>query len=431
MEGFRRLRKLSLRNVLSFGPEGQSLDFEPLTVLIGPNGSGKSNLIDVLGLLRSLPNDLSQVIAGAGGVKNWIWSSKEPGTSAEIESHWDDSSGLKPLKHRMVLGKTKGKPEFAEEVIQLGDWPVPEYRFQSLDKTVFTGPDLFDHVGNIKVVMDTEAFRTDQSILSQRKDPERYPFLFFLGRWLSGIRLYRDWVFGRGAPARALKSAFLPDEFLEEEAENLSLVIKRLLGSPGARAKIIESLRVLYEGVSSIRVKESSDFVQIELTEDDQLSIPANRLSDGTLRFLSLLAILCDPTPPPLVCIEEPELGLHPDIIETVAKLLIEASSRTQLIVTTHSADLVSALGEVPESVVVCERGINGTTLKRLEPEKLGNWLKRYTLGHLWSMGEIGETAGERDPSLHRRRGARKSGRNDSSDGGGTSSSVRSKRRPG
>jgi predicted ATPase len=71
---------------------------------------------------------------------------------------------------------------------------------------------------------------------------------------------------------------------------------------------------------------------------------------------LCLLAILCDPEPPPLVCIEEPELGLHPDILPKLADLLVSASERTQLIVTTHSSLLVDAMTDRPESIVVCEK---------------------------------------------------------------------------
>jgi predicted ATPase len=102
------------------------------------------------------------------------------------------------------------------------------------------------------------------------------------------------------------------------------------------------------------------------------------------------MALLLDPTPPPLICIEEPELGLHPDILPTIAEMLIEASQRTQLIVTTHSDALISALSEYPESVVVCERDEKGSHLRRLEPDKLKDWLENYTLGDLRQMGEIG-----------------------------------------
>jgi predicted ATPase len=117
--------------------------------------------------------------------------------------------------------------------------------------------------------------------------------------------------------------------------------------------------------------------------------IPATRVSDGTLRFIALLLDLMASPPPTLVCIEEPELGLHPDALSLVAELLVEASERTQLIVTTHSDALVSALTDHLESVLVCEhRG--GTELVRLESERLKHWLDKYRLGDLWRMGELG-----------------------------------------
>ena len=90
--------------------------------------------------------------------------------------------------------------------------------------------------------------------------------------------------------------------------------------------------------------------------EVDSFSIPATWLSDGTLKYLCLLAILLDPEPSPLVCIEEPELGMHPDLIVTIGKLLVEASERMQLIVTTHSHVLLDALQSRGDDIVVCER---------------------------------------------------------------------------
>ena len=100
--------------------------------------------------------------------------------------------------------------------------------------------------------------------------------------------------------------------------------------------------------------------------------IPATRLSDGTIRFIAILAVLLAPNPPSFVCIEEPEFGLHPDAVAQVAELLIEASSRMQLVVTTHSESLVSALTERPDAVIVCERPGPGTTLHRLIPIRSG-----------------------------------------------------------
>jgi len=89
---------------------------------------------------------------------------------------------------------------------------------------------------------------------------------------------------------------------------------------------------------------------------EGSIRVPATCLSDGTLRYLGLLAILCHPTPLPLLCIEAPELGLHPDILPPLSDLLREASERCQLVITTHSDVLVDALTDTPDAVTVCEK---------------------------------------------------------------------------
>ena len=120
-------------------------------------------------------------------------------------------------------------------------------------------------------------------------------------------------------------------------------------------------------------------------------SVPATRLSVWEpCVFSTLLAVLCHPNPPSIVCIEEPELGLHPDIIPEVAKLLVEASSRSQIFVTTHSDILVDALTDVPEAVIVCEKIDGATQLRRLDADDLKPWLAEYRLGELWTRGQIG-----------------------------------------
>ena len=150
-------------------------------------------------------------------------------------------------------------------------------------------------------------------------------------------------------------------------------------------------LQDLYEGLTDFHVSVEGGSVQVFFTEGD-FSIPATRLSDGTLRYLCLLAILRDPDPPPFIAIEEPELGLHPDILPKIVDLMIDASERTQLVVTTHSDIIVNALTEFPEAVVVCEKIRGATTMQRLRSEELAGWLEKYRLGELWMSGEIGGT---------------------------------------
>jgi len=180
------------------------------------------------------------------------------------------------------------------------------------------------------------------------------------------------------------------NDFLEEDFSNLGLYLNRIKSRyPSARRIILDNLRDLYDGISDFEISIEGGAVQVFFTEGDFV-IPATRLSDGTLRYLCLLAILCDPTPPPLICIEEPELGLHPDILPNLADLMVAASKKTQLIVTTHSEFLVDALTDHPECVITCEKRDGKTEMKRLSKDELGVWLEKYRLGELWLSGEIG-----------------------------------------
>ena len=229
----------------------------------------------------------------------------------------------------------------------------------------------------------------DESILSQRKDPEQLPELAYLGGFYDGIRLYREWQFGSKAAIRQPQRSDVRPSPLAEDFSNLGMFLNRLRQYPSTKANIFEKLGDIYEGVSDFELNFEGGTVQVFFTEGE-FAIPAYRLSDGSLRYLCLLAILLDPEPPPLIGIEEPELGLHPDLMPNLADLLVEASSRCQLIVTTHSDALIDALTERPESVVVCEKHNGQTEMKRLERQNLQYWLEKYRLGELWTSGELG-----------------------------------------
>jgi predicted ATPase len=363
--------------------------------LIGPNGSGKSNLIEILGLIRSFAGDLTEPIRESGGIREWLWKGNEASSPAEIESVWISDPDEAPLRHRIAIDADpdSSRIRVRHEIIDQGEPGTKGYQIhyeQSVDDPRKNRPGRFASLAEVKRSRNRWQ-RPDRSGVAIHRGPERFIGLTELGNRFSDIRLYRDWVFGRMSPVRSPQSLDLPIDYLEPDAKNLVLILKRFRDYPETSDRFLDAVRTVYAGISSVDVREAGEgYAELFVREEDQRLITARRLSDGTLRFLSLLAILCDPDPPPLVCIEEPELGLHPDVTETIAKLLIDAASRTQLIVTTHSSELISALGEVPESVVVCERGMDGTTLRRLERDKMKEWLDKYTLGHLWAMGELG-----------------------------------------
>ncbi len=247
--------------------------------------------------------------------------------------------------------------------------------------------------GRTQRTLQRETVSPEQSILSQRKDADVYPELTYVGTQFGRIALFREWNLGRYTPPRVPQKVDLPEDFLLEDASNLGLVLNDLQSQPDVKRTLLQRLQILDDKIEDFVTKLQGGTIQVFFHEKGlKAPVPATRLSDGTLRYLCLLTILCHPSPPPLVCIEEPELGLHPDVIHSLGSLLIEASSRTQLIVTTHSETLISAVSDVPEAVMVCERADHGTVLRRLQPALLSEWLDRYRLGEIWRMGELGGT---------------------------------------
>ncbi|HVJ62122.1 MAG TPA: AAA family ATPase [Tahibacter sp.] len=227
------------------------------------------------------------------------------------------------------------------------------------------------------------------SVLAQLRGHSELHEVGALVRYYESIRIYRDWSFGRQAALRTPQRADEKNDYLADDASNLGLILSRFRNDSKAKKRLLAELQSFMDGVVDFNVLVEGGTVQLVLEEFDR-TIPATRLSDGTLRYLALLAILCDPSPPRLVCIEEPELGLHPDVLPNIARLMVEASERTQLIVTTHSDVIVDALTDYPDAIVVCERAEDGSRMQRLDPEKLKPWLESYRLGQLWSKGEIG-----------------------------------------
>jgi len=384
------IKSLKLTNFLSFGEDSQELELRPLNVIIGPNGSGKSNLLEAIDLLRATPRDVLTQIRDGGGVRDWLWKGLPRRLPiATINSTLNNPTWRTDLRYILSFTEVAQRFEITDERIEDArpntGYSTPYFYYQYENGQGVLG------VKDGERKLQREDIEPTSSILAQRKDPDQYPELTWLGNMFGKIRLYREWSFGRYTTPRLPQKTDLPNDFLESDGRNLGLVLNRLRRDPTNKKKLLDALQALYEGIDDFDVQIEGGTVQVFFQEGNY-TIPATRLSDGTLRYLCLLAILCHPNPPPLICIEEPELGLHPDVLPTLANLLVDASERTQLIVTTHSEVLVDALTDQPESIVIAEKGESGTTLKRLDSENLKPWLEKYRLGDLWMRGKIGGT---------------------------------------
>jgi len=382
------LKQIHCQNLLSFGPDSKPLELRPLNILIGPNGSGKSNLIDSISILQAVvgPKILNDLLAEGGGIGEWSWKgckSNAATISASIRTLIGEF-----LTHSMTLNCSifyGGLIREAFEYPYQGSTNAPtKLEVDHSGRVITYANDSRDIDG-----LDLTELHPGKPIAGQIRHYKAGDFdLSQVAHAYENIAMYRLWSFGRNAPLRE-PQINKGSSILEEDFSNLAAFLGQLLSNPGFKRSMLNGLTRICSGVSDIVVSPVSNYLEV-VFHIDGFRVPASRVSDGTLRFLALLTILCDPDPPGLICLEEPELGMHPDVIPTIADLLKEASQRTQLIVTTHSPMLVDCFNSTPEDIVVCEKHDGQTQMNRLDPEELKHWLEKFSLGELWSQGNIG-----------------------------------------
>ncbi|MDX2068575.1 MAG: AAA family ATPase [Haliscomenobacter sp.] len=371
------IKHIKASNILSFGPDGLDLELRPLNVLIGANGSGKSNFLELIDLMRSTVSDTNAIFTRGGGVNEWIWKGASDNT-ANLALTISEEDG-EEIRHCLKFTSNEHRFMILGEKI---DSPVSETNYYEYAEEKYTI--------NGEEPYSKKILQSNKSVLVQYlPHSEIYPQFEYLENTYKNIGIYKNWTFGQNAAIRKPQPADLRTDKLESDFTNLGLVLSRIRREPKVKKNLIYQLQHFYQGVTDYDIAIEGGYVQIFFFEGDY-TIPASRLSDGTLRYLCLLAILLDPKPPVMICLEEPELGLHPDILPQLTDLLIEASERTQLVITTHSDVIVDALTDHPDSILVCEKYEGQTSIHRLESDKIKPWLEDYRLGDLWSKGQIG-----------------------------------------
>ncbi len=370
------LSSIRIQNLLSL--KDVDLPLKPLNVLIGPNASGKSNLIEAIRLLQAAPEDLSRPLVQGGGADAWIWKGSKKVGQAVLECclEWDKP---RALRYRLAFS--------GNGVVEVERLEGSGRIFLDRRKSEFS---IGGRLGSAKGKA-AEA-RGSESVLSQYRVPNDSTPITRLGETFRRIGVYHGFRTDARSAARAGVSAQLGKMPLDDGGDNLALVLDEMRSNTSIE-RLSEYVKRLGEGLQKVDTRIAhGGWVTVTVQEEYfPEPTPSIRLSDGILKFLCLMAVLLNPHPQPLICIEEPETGLHPDALSLIAEALAEASERTQLVVTTHSESLVDALSARPESVVVCERDSEGASrFERLSRKRLEVWLKDYSLGRLWRKGEIG-----------------------------------------
>jgi len=379
--GYRSLGSLTI-------PLGQ------LNLITGANGSGKSNLYRALRLLAETAHGgVVGALAREGGLSSILWAGPEK-ISRRMER------GEVPIQGVSRQGPVALKLGFAGDefgyAIDLG-YPVPPaypsaFAFDPEIKreAIWAGPflrpanQLVDRRGAMARVKDGRSWRVVaehlnvfESLFTQIADPERAPEAMVMRESIRNWRFYDHFRSDRDAPAR-LAPLGTRTPVLSHDGGDLAAAWQTILeiGDPQALDAAVDDA---FPG-ASVRVDTGDGRFNLLFTQHGLLRpLSAAELSDGTLRYLLWIAAPHTPRPPPLMVLNEPETSLHPDLLPALARLIVQASKRSQVWVVSHAGRLIAALEQADCHLVALEKNFSQTRvvgLRELE-EPAWHWPER------------------------------------------------------
>jgi predicted ATPase len=380
------LKSIELRNWRSI--QSQTIRLGPVNLLIGPNAAGKSNVIDALRLLAEAAQaDLETAVTRRGGLESVRFrDAQDKRVSIAIVY---SVPGPLLMRYSLTISqdKTDDRPVVAAEELQVrrsGRASSGRLLFRSRRGK---GTALRD----VKTEQYEDFDTGDPGVLALKA-------LGFLATFPQ-IRDLREFIEGwqfLNVDLGAIREPHRDERAtrLDGRAANLASVLRTLRNSdPSGLERILDNLRDLLHHVTSVDTSVEHGRVMLLLTEHP-FDTPFDTLavSDGTLRLLALLTALETMPEHGILCIEEPEHGLHPLVFGPLLDVLREycpPHETRQVLLTTHSPDLIDAAK--PNEVVVVERDAAGATeFRRLPKQQLRKWLRDFRLGELWRMRQIG-----------------------------------------
>jgi predicted ATPase len=363
------LSKIKIRGYKSI--ESLDLDLNSLNVLIGANGSGKTNFISIFKFLNQITErNLNLYVKRAGGADSFLYYGQKHTEKIVIELDFG-SNGESNIYECFLVPTLDGSLIFEAENTYFHD--RVRYPDRPYEKPLGSG-----HVESLLPVMaqDQKTGRIAKYVL----------------KYLTSWRVYHFHDTSDTAPVKRIGD--LNDNFyLRPDAANLAAYLYGLKKTHNHHyQKIRDTIQLVapfFDDFILRPMPENENKIQLEWREKgSDYPFLAYHLSDGTLRFICLTTLLLQPNIPSTILIDEPELGLHPYAINTLASLIKSAATRTQLIISTQSVPLVNCFSL--EDLLVVNRRNQATMIERLKPEEFASWLEDYSVGELWEKNVIG-----------------------------------------
>lgn len=380
-----------------------SVSLAGLNVLVGPNGAGKSNLLQTIQFLGDVARlDLAPAIQRHGGFDGLAFRGKRSAPNAR-----------QTIKLEVAANVTTYASEKAPDEYSLSFWEqkygaavlLRRYEEFQFKRTQGRGRRLTINGGTVEFVenqagakkiakTEVDISSTSAALSTLRKLGERASATQVeeLAKLFETFRVFEPKVALARLPSEAIRSPVL-----QSDASNLASFLYWLsLMHTETFELLVQDLTFVcpsIKGVNFVGVGGSKTAVALKLVEHGLAS--STDLADasfGTIRALALLAMLHDPNPPLLTCVEEIDHGLHPHALDRIVDRLRDATSRTQIIVATHSPALVNRLR--PEEIIICERNMltGASSIPALKTESVIKMAEasELRLGELWFSGVLG-----------------------------------------
>ena len=365
-----------------------------LNILIGPNGSGKSNLLRMLEMISaSAKGELANYVRNSGGMNSITWDGSSENITFKIKTTpHEGEQGLyrDPLCYELDYANISKTGTYYIRSESLADYSRVEDRgfpepFKLLERKRHSVLIFDEKHKQLKV--PEESITEEETALSVLRGPfiENHHIPQY-AKNLSAFNVYHDIDVSQYAEIRH-STGIRFDKIVESDGKNLITIMHTLYTSDkGFKENIDAAMNAAfdneYEGL--LFHPAADDKIQLRIQwRSLQRAQPTADLSDGTLRFLILLSILCSPEAPPVIAIDEPEIGLHPSMMRIIAEFAVDAARRSQIIFTTHSPQFLDAFNDASPVITVLKNINGGTVLKNMEGEEFDRWLKEYSLGEL------------------------------------------------